>query len=103
MNWKKYAPLGWKRDSALNPGYIKGYVPGMRENGCQYTHAAIRAAMALARPEDNRCAWELFTLINPVNHGRSAEETATYKVEPYVVAADVYMKLSLKLCSVSPP
>jgi cellobiose phosphorylase len=76
--------------SSLNPGYIKGYVPGVRENGGQYTHAAIWAAMAFARLGDNRAAWELFTLINPVNHGRSAEETATYKVEPYVVAADVY-------------
>ncbi|MEJ2388374.1 MAG: cyclic beta 1-2 glucan synthetase, partial [Chromatiaceae bacterium] len=76
--------------SALNPGYIKGYVPGVRENGGQYTHAAIWAAMAFARLGDNRRAWELFTMINPVNHTRSAEEIATYKVEPYVVAADVY-------------
>ena len=76
--------------SALNPGYIKGYVPGVRENGGQYTHAAIWAAMAFARLGDNRRAWELFTMINPVNHARSTEETATYKVEPYVVAADVY-------------
>ncbi len=76
--------------SALNPGYIKGYVPGVRENGGQYTHAAIWAAMAFARLGDNRRAWELFSMINPVNHARSAEETATYKVEPYVIAADVY-------------
>ena len=76
--------------SALNPGYIKGYVPGVRENGGQYTHAAIWAAMAFARIGDNRRAWELFTMINPVNHARSNEETAVYKVEPYVVAADVY-------------
>jgi cyclic beta-1,2-glucan synthetase len=76
--------------SALNPGYIKGYVPGVRENGGQYTHAAIWAAMAFARLGDNLRAWELFNMINPVNHARSAEETATYKVEPYVVAADVY-------------
>ena len=76
--------------SALNPGYIKGYVPGVRENGGQYTHAAIWAAMAFARLGDSRLAWELFTMINPVNHARSTEETATYKVEPYVVAADVY-------------
>jgi cellobiose phosphorylase len=76
--------------SALNPGYIKGYVPGVRENGGQYTHAAIWAAMAFARLGDNRRAWELFTMINPVNHARSAEEAATYKVEPYVAAADVY-------------
>jgi cellobiose phosphorylase len=76
--------------SSLNPGYIKGYVPGVRENGGQYTHAAIWAAMAFARLGDNRRAWELFTMINPVNHARSTEETAIYKVEPYVVAADVY-------------
>ncbi len=76
--------------SALNPGYIKGYVPGVRENGGQYTHAAVWAAMAFARLGDNRRAWELFSMINPVNHARSIEETATYKVEPYVLAADVY-------------
>ncbi len=76
--------------SALEPGYIKGYVPGVRENGGQYTHAAIWAAMAFARLGDTRRAWELFALINPVNHARSAEDVATYKVEPYVVAADVY-------------
>ncbi len=76
--------------SMPNPGYIKGYVPGVRENGGQYTHAAIWAAMAFARLGDNRRAWELFTMINPVNHSRSARETAIYKVEPYVVAADVY-------------
>ncbi len=76
--------------STLNPGYIKGYVPGVRENGGQYTHAAIWAAMAFARLGDKQRAWELFTLINPVNHARSAAEVAVYKVEPYVVAADVY-------------
>ena len=76
--------------STLNPGYIKGYVPGVRENGGQYTHAAIWATMAFARLKDNRRAWELFTMINPVNHAKSTEETAIYKVEPYVVAADVY-------------
>jgi len=76
--------------SALNPGYIKGYVPGVRENGGQYTHAAIWAAMAFACLGNKRRAWELFTMINPLNHARSTEETATYKVEPYVVAADVY-------------
>jgi len=76
--------------SDLNPGYIKGYVPGVRENGGQYTHAAIWAVMAFARLGDNRRAWELFTMINPVNHAGSPEQTATYKAEPYVVAADVY-------------
>ncbi|MDP1768143.1 MAG: cyclic beta 1-2 glucan synthetase, partial [Nitrospirota bacterium] len=76
--------------STLNPGYIKGYVPGVRENGGQYTHAAIWAAMAFAALGDGRRAWELLSMINPINHARSSEETAIYKVEPYVVAADVY-------------
>ena len=76
--------------SDLNPGYIKGYVPGVRENGGQYTHGAIWAAMAFAALGDNRRAWELMTMINPVNHAKSPEAMATYKVEPYVVAADVY-------------
>ena len=76
--------------SAPNPGYIKGYVPGVRENGGQYTHAAVWAAMAFARLGDARRAWEIFAMINPVNHGRTSEEVAIYKVEPYVVAADVY-------------
>jgi cellobiose phosphorylase len=76
--------------SASNPGYIKGYVPGVRENGGQYTHAAIWAAMAFAELGDSRRAWELFAMINPVNHAKSAAAVATYKVEPYVMAADVY-------------
>jgi cyclic beta-1,2-glucan synthetase len=76
--------------SNLNPGYIKGYVPGVRENGGQYTHGAIWAAMAFAALGDSRRAWELYGIINPVNHSRSPEGNATYKVEPYVVAADVY-------------
>ena len=76
--------------SDLNPGYIKGYVPGVRENGGQYTHGAIWAAMAFAVLGDSRRAWELLTMINPINHGRTKEKIATYKVEPYVVAADVY-------------
>ncbi|RPH98457.1 MAG: cyclic beta 1-2 glucan synthetase [Lysobacterales bacterium] len=76
--------------SDLNPGYVKGYVPGVRENGGQYTHAAIWATMAFARLGDSTRAWELFSMINPVNHGRSPGDIAIYKVEPYVVAADVY-------------
>jgi cellobiose phosphorylase len=76
--------------SDLDPGYIKGYVPGVRENGGQYTHAAIWTVMAFAALGDSRRAWELFNLINPVNHASSADAIATYKVEPYVVAADVY-------------
>jgi cellobiose phosphorylase len=74
----------------MDPGYIKGYVPGVRENGGQYTHAAIWAAMAFAALGDSRRAWELTAMINPANHATSREAIETYKVEPYVVAADVY-------------
>ena len=78
--------------SSLDPGYIRGYVPGVRENGGQYTHGAIWAAMAFAALGDRERAWELATMINPVNHARTPEGVATYKVEPYVVAADVYAR-----------
>jgi len=76
--------------SSLNPGYIKGYIPGVRENGGQYTHAAIWTVMAFALLGENDRAWELFGLLNPVHHSATPEQIATYKVEPYVVAADVY-------------
>ena len=76
--------------SALDPGYIKGYVPGVRENGGQYTHAAIWATMAFAKLGDSQRAWELLRMINPINHCLTAEAVDIYKVEPYVVAADVY-------------
>jgi cyclic beta-1,2-glucan synthetase len=76
--------------SSLNPGYIKGYVPGVRENGGQYTHAAVWTVMAFAKMGDARRAWELFSMINPINHASSASDLSVYKVEPYVVAADVY-------------
>jgi len=76
--------------SALDPGYIKGYIPGVRENGGQYTHGAIWAAMAFALMGENDRAWELFSLLNPIHHGATPEQIAVYKVEPYVVAADVY-------------
>ena len=76
--------------SSLNPGYIKGYVPGVRENGGQYTHAAIWAAMAFAQLGDSQHAWEILGIINPINHTKSLADVNTYKVEPYVVAADVY-------------
>ena len=76
--------------SNLNPGYIKGYVPGVRENGGQYTHAAIWTAMAFSKLGDSEKAWEILTMINPINHAKSPEEIEIYKVEPYVVAADVY-------------
>ncbi len=74
----------------LDPGYIRGYVPGVRENGGQYTHGAIWAAMAFAKLGECKRAWELLNMINPVNHALSADAIATYKAEPYAVAADVY-------------
>jgi cellobiose phosphorylase len=76
--------------SAMNPGYIKGYIPGVRENGGQYTHGAIWTAMAFAMLGDDERAWELFGMLNPVGHGSTSEGVAIYRVEPYVVAADVY-------------
>jgi cyclic beta-1,2-glucan synthetase len=76
--------------SDLEPGYIKGYIPGVRENGGQYTHAAIWTTMAVAMMGDTERAWEYFTLLNPVHHGGSAEAIERYKVEPYVMCADVY-------------
>lgn len=76
--------------SDLNPGYIKGYVPGVRENGGQYTHAAIWMIMAFATMKEKTKMWELLQMINPIHHGSSQESISVYKVEPYVVAADVY-------------
>lgn len=78
--------------SDLNPGYIKGYVPGVRENGGQYTHAAIWLVMALMALKHKEEGWELLQMINPVNRGSGAEAIAKYKVEPYVIAADVYFE-----------
>ena len=76
--------------SEQNPGYIRGYVPGVRENGGQYTHAAIWAGMAFAMQGKVDHAWEAFDIINPINHGNTAAAINLYKVEPYVMAADVY-------------
>jgi cyclic beta-1,2-glucan synthetase len=76
--------------SALDPGYIKGYVPGVRENGGQYTHAAIWTVIAYALLGDGDRAGELFALLNPVNHASTRAGLHKYKVEPYVAAADVY-------------
>ena len=76
--------------SEMNPGYIRGYPPGVRENGGQYTHAAVWTAMAFAKMGEGQRAYELLKMINPVNHGLTPEDVALYKVEPYVVAADVY-------------
>ncbi len=76
--------------SDLNPGYIKGYVSGVRENGGQYTHAAIWLVMAFAAMGDSRRTWELLSMINPLNHSKTFDEADVYKAEPYVAAADVY-------------
>lgn len=73
-----------------DPGYIKGYPPGLRENGGQYSHAAMWAILAFAELGDGDRAASLFSLLNPINHARTAEAVDRYKVEPYVVAADVY-------------
>ena len=74
----------------LDPGYIKGYPPGIRENGGQYTHAALWSVMAFAALGDGDKATGLFSLLNPINHAQTQAEVHRYKVEPYVVAADVY-------------
>lgn len=76
--------------SDMDPGYIKGYVPGVRENGGQYSHAAIWMIMAFAKLGDREKTSELLKMINPIHHGSTPEEVQTYKVEPYVIAADVY-------------
>jgi cyclic beta-1,2-glucan synthetase len=73
-----------------DPGYIQGYLPGVRENGAQYTHAALWAVLAMALQKDGDLAFEHFQMLNPLTHALSPETVATYKVEPYVVAADVY-------------
>ncbi|RPH87833.1 MAG: cyclic beta 1-2 glucan synthetase, partial [Deltaproteobacteria bacterium] len=76
--------------SETEPGYIKGYVPGVRENGGQYTHAAIWAAMAFAALGERKRAWDVMDIVNPINHARSPKEVEIYKVEPYVVSSDIY-------------
>jgi cyclic beta-1,2-glucan synthetase len=76
--------------SAQDPGYIKGYPPGVRENGGQYTHAALWVVMAMARLGSGDEAAELFHMLNPVNHSRTAADVERYRGEPYVVAGDVY-------------
>jgi cyclic beta-1,2-glucan synthetase len=73
-----------------DPGYIKGYPPGIRENGGQYTHAAIWSAIAFAMLGDGDKAMELFSLLNPIHHASSRTTTHRYKVEPYVISADIY-------------
>jgi cyclic beta-1,2-glucan synthetase len=76
--------------TALDPGYIKGYPPGIRENGGQYTHAAAWSIMGFAALGQGDKAVELFALVNPINHTATRSGVLRYKVEPYVLAADVY-------------
>ncbi|MFO8005386.1 GH36-type glycosyl hydrolase domain-containing protein [Thioalkalivibrio sp.] len=76
--------------SDLEPGYIKGYIPGVRENGGQYTHAAIWTTMAVAMMGDTERAWEFFAMLNPIHHGSTPETIERYRVEPYVMCADIY-------------
>jgi cyclic beta-1,2-glucan synthetase len=76
--------------SKLDPGYVKGYVPGVRENGGQYTHAALWTVIAFAMLGDGDRAGELFGLLNPINHASTRAGLHKYKVEPYVTAGDVY-------------
>jgi cyclic beta-1,2-glucan synthetase len=73
-----------------DPGYIKGYVPGVRENGGQYTHAAIWVIMAYAELKEGNYAFELYQMLNPILHSENKSESHKYKIEPYVIAADVY-------------
>jgi cyclic beta-1,2-glucan synthetase len=78
--------------SAQDPGYIKGYPPGVRENGGQYTHAAVWIVMALAQLGSGDEAVELFHMLSPINHTRTPEGAARYKTEPYVMAGDLYAR-----------
>lgn len=76
--------------SYLEPGYIKGYLPGIRENGGQYTHGAIWAIIAFAKMRYNSEAYSIFRMLNPINHSKSYLDCTMYKLEPYVIAADIY-------------
>jgi cyclic beta-1,2-glucan synthetase len=76
--------------SDRDPGYIKGYVPGVRENGAQYTHAALWTVLAMTKLGDGDRAGELMRMLNPLSHARTKADADAYKVEPYVVAGDVY-------------
>lgn len=83
-------PFGGVSDGmSQSPGYIAAYPPGVRENGAQYTHAAIWLAKAFLMEEDSETGYELVSMINPVNHSRTLAEANVYKSEPYAVAADV--------------
>ena len=73
-----------------DPGYVKAYPPGIRENGGQYTHGVIWSIFAFAELGQSVKAWDLFSMLNPINHSLTAQDAARYRVEPYVVAADIY-------------
>ncbi|HAH31833.1 MAG TPA: cyclic beta 1-2 glucan synthetase, partial [Elusimicrobia bacterium] len=75
---------------ASDPGYIKGYLPGVRENGGQYTHAAVWSVIAFSILKDSKRAWELLGLLNPIRHGDTPGKCAIYKAEPFVMPGDVY-------------
>ena len=81
--------------SKLEPGYIKAYLPGTRENGGQYTHAAIWTVIAQTLLNANDKAYEFYRMINPIEHSRTREECHKYKVEPYVISADIYGQSNL--------
>ncbi len=78
----------------LDPGYIKGYLPGVRENGGQYTHAGVWCVLAFAALGDGDKAAELFSMLNPIHHARTRAGVQRYKIEPYVMAGDVYAQPS---------
>jgi cyclic beta-1,2-glucan synthetase len=82
----------WEKD----PGYIKSYLPGVRENGGQYSHAAVWFVIAAAKLREKDKAFRLFQLLNPINHTRTPADVARYKGEPYVMAADVYYTADYK-------
>jgi cyclic beta-1,2-glucan synthetase len=75
-----------------DPGYIQGYLPGIRENGGQYTHAAIWNTWAFSLLGDGEHAGELFSLLNPIYHSDTEEKADEYRVEPYVICADIYSR-----------
>jgi len=79
-------------NSDLEPGYIKGYVAGVRENGGQYTHAAVWVILALTKMGLGDKAVKYYNMINPINHTKTELECRTYKTEPYVMSADVYIR-----------
>ena len=76
--------------SPVNPGYIKGYVPGVRENGGQFSHAAIWVVMAFAALKNHKQVWELLPFLSPIHHSRTPEDVRKYRAEPYAIASDIY-------------